>query len=355
MKRLVLILPSFAGGGAERVSLMLATRLNRETNAVEIGVLDCTGPLASLVPDDVAITDLAAPRLRSALRPLAAWLRRRRPHVVLSTFGYVNLGLLALRPLLAADTRLVIREANTPSLSLAQGRAPMLTGLGYRLLYPTADLVLCQHALMASEMERRFNVAENRIALLPNPVDTDALRPHAPRREPGPGRRFVAAGRLTRQKGFDRLITAFAASDPEDRLTIFGDGPDRAVLERAIDNLGLDIRVRLAGYEAEPWPWYAGADAVLVSSRWEGLPNVALEALACGTPVIATPQSGGIAEVASQAPDGAVVVASWGRDFTDAMAAVTPCQVENVRPSLLPARYELASVVNQFEALLAAL
>jgi len=355
MKRLTLILPSFAGGGAERVTLTLATSLSRTGVAVELGVLDSAGPLADLVPDGVAVTDLASPRLRNALRPLAGWLRRRRPHVVLSTFGYVNLALLALRPLLAADTRLVIREANTPSLSLAQGPFPFLMGLGYRLLYPTADLVLCQHALMASDMIERFGVARERIAILPNPVDVDALRGHMPRREPGPGRCFVAAGRLTRQKGFDRLIASFAESDAADRLTVFGDGPDRTALEQIIVSQGLESRVCLGGFEAAPWSWYAGADAVLVPSRWEGLPNVALEALACGTPVIATPESGGIAEVAAGAPDGAVTVASWGRDFEDAMAAVTPGRVENPRPSLLPTRYELGSVIGQFEALLAAL
>ena len=181
-------------------------------------------------------------------------------------------------------------------------------------------------------------------------ADTDT-----PRREPGSGRRFVAAGRLTRQKGFDRLIALFAESDRQDQLTVFGDGPDRAALERAVDNLDLTSRVRLAGFDAAPWSWYAGADAVLVPSRWEGLPNVALEALASGAPVIATPESGGIAEVAAAATNGAVTVAPWGRDFADAMAALMPTRVESLRPSLLPARYELASVANQFESLLAAL
>jgi glycosyltransferase involved in cell wall biosynthesis len=335
--------------------LTLATRVYRAGFSVELGVLEYTGPLSGMVPEGVPVTDFAKPRLRAALRPLASWLRQSRPRVVLSTFGYVNLALLALRPLLPADIRLVIREANTPSLSLAQGRAPLLMGFAYRLLYPTADLVLCQHGLMAAEMVDRFGVSAERIAILPNPVDVDALRQHPPRRAPGSGRRFVAAGRLTRQKGFDRLVALFAESDPRDQCTVFGDGPDRAALERTIDDFGLTSRVRLVGFEAAPWSWYAGADAVLVPSRWEGLPNVALEALACGTPVIATPESGGIAEVRAAATDGAVTVAPWGRDFADAMAALTPARVEYPRPSLLPARYELASVAAQFETLLAAL
>lgn len=345
-------MPSFAGGGAERVVLTLAARVSQAGREVELGVLENAGPLSSVVPDGVAVTDLARPRLRAALRPLRRWLRQSRPHVVLSTFGYVNLALLAMRPVLPAGTRLVIREANTPSLSLVKGRAPMLMGLAYRLLYPTADLVLCQHHLMAAEMVERYGVAPERVAVLPNPVDVDALRRHQPRRDPGPGRRYVAAGRLTRQKGFDRLIALFAKCDPSDQLIIFGDGPDRARLQDAIDDHDLTARVRLAGFEPAPWSWYAGADAVLLPSRWEGMPNVALEALACGTPVIATPESGGIAEVAGGAPNGAVTVAGWDSEFAAAMSRLEPSTGPSGRPSLLPPRFELASVAGQFDALL---
>lgn len=348
-------MPSFAGGGAERVAINLIAHLGRPNVSLDLCVLDATGPLAQIVPDHVSVTNLARPRLRNAFWPVVRWLRRSRPQIVLSTFGYVNLALLAIRPLLAPDTRLVIREANTPSQSLAQGRAPAVTALAYRLFYPTADMVLCQHRKMAAEMVSRFGVDADRTTVLPNPVDADRVRPRDVRREPGPGRRFVAAGRLTRQKGFDRLIDLFGKSHPQDHLTLFGDGPDRAALEARIFDRGLQGRVRLAGFEANPWPWYAGADAVLLSSRWEGMPNVALESLACGTPVIATPESGGIAEVAADAPKAAVSVAQWGKEFAAALSNVAVREDAQVRSSLLPVRYQLKSVADQFEALLESL
>ena len=143
-----------------------------------------------------------------------------------------------------------------------------------------------------------------------------------------------------------------AGGETDDRLCIFGDGPDRATLEARSQALGAADRIRFAGFDPAPWRFYAGADAMLVSSRWEGLPNVALEALACGTTVIATPESGGIAEVAAAAPAGAVTVAPWGESFRSAMARVVPSPSHDMRPSLLPDRYERDRVIAQFRHLL---
>jgi len=213
-------------------------------------------------------------------------------------------------------------------------------------------MVLCQHRMMAEEMTAHFGVAEERVAVLPNPTDSVRMRTSPPCREPGPGRRFVAAGRLAHVKGFDRLIDMFESGGEDDHLCLFGDGPDRVELEDRASARGMSSRIQFAGFDPVPWPFFAGADAMLIPSRWEGLPNVALEALACGTPVIATPESGGIAEVAAATPTGAVTVATWGDSFQNAMMRVVPSPVERIRPSLLPEHFECERVIEQFTSLL---
>ncbi len=344
-KRVAFVLPSFAAGGSERVVLTLAKALARDRFAPELVVFEGSGPLAEARPADIPLTDLGQPRLRRALWHLIRALRAARPDIVISSLGYVNLALLACRSALPPRTKLVVREANTPSQSLPHGPRPGTTALAYRLLYPTADAVLCQHHKTLQEMASRFRVPEERLHFLPNPVEVARLRATAatPERVPGPGRRFVAVGRLTRQKGFDRLLELFAEADADDHLLILGEGPERAALAAMADE-----RVTLPGHEPNPWPQMAGADALLLPSRWEGLANVALEALACGTPVIATPESGGIAELAAAAPDGAVTIAPWGEPFARAMRAAKAGPSNN----LLPPHYDRDAVATKLMAIL---
>ena len=348
------VLPSLAGGGAERVMITLARRLDRTRFSPQLVLFTRGGPLTEGLPADLSIIDLQRPRLRRARHALVTAIRNVRPDIVLSTFGYVNVALLSARRRLPPGTRLMLREANLPSLALPQARFGRLMALGYRLWYRHAQRVIASSQRMADEFADSFAVPRERLAILPNPIDETALRASAarPRRQVGSGPRFVAAGRLVRQKGFDRLLTMTARIDDDVHLTIMGEGSERVALERQIKDLGLDDRVALPGLVNDPWPHYAGADAFLMPSRWEGMSNAALEALACGTPVIAAPEAGGIAELSASAPAGAVTIADTDATFVEAMRAVVPVAVDQPRPSLLPADYRVENVVAAFESLL---
>ena len=273
-RSLAFVLPSFGGSGAERVLLgLLAGAVDRGVEA-RLVVFDPEGPLARLVPDGVSPIVLDRRRLRSALVPLVRTLRRLRPGVAFSTLGYVNLAIAAARPFLPRSTRLVLREANLPSLSLPEVRWPAAFRFGYRHLYRRADLVLATSERMAAEFRRDFALPDDRLAILPNPVDVAALRAAAaePLRHPGAGVRLVAVGRLVRQKGFDRLIAMMANLPGPAHLSIAGDGPESEALAHGIETAGLTDRVSLVGYRSDVPRFLAGADALLMPSRWEACP-----------------------------------------------------------------------------------
>ncbi len=334
--------------------LQLLAGIDRSQFSPALTVLHGHGPLAASIPQDVPLSDLVRPRLRHALPALIGAIRRARPRAVISSLGYVNVALVACRILLPFRTQIIVREANMPSLSLPGGPRPGLMRWLYRRYYPRADAVICTSHMMMAEMSGTIGVARTRLHLLPNPVDAPALRAEigALAADDENVVRFIAAGRLTRQKGFDRLIEAFANLPGECRLTILGEGPERAALQARCDNLGLAERIHMPGFADKPWPHYAAADAFLMPSRWEGMPNAALEALASGTPVIATAESGAIAEIAAAAPAGAVTVVPWGEGFAAAMAGINKTSEAKPRPSLLPPGHEPAVVARRFENIL---
>lgn len=355
--KVLFILPNFAGGGAERVALTLLAHLDRDAFRPELAVLESTGPLRMLLAGDVALHDIGRSRLRQALPALLRLIRRERPSVVFATQGYLNIALLAARGLMPRGTKLAIRESSTPSLALPNRPRPRLMAWAYRRFYRRADLVFCQHRQTEQEMVSQFGVSKAKISRLPNPIPTAVLREEAVpvKRHPGSGRRFVAAGRLSAEKGYDRLIKLFVDLPNDCHLTIYGEGREKETLCRLVGTLGVDARVEIASFTDSLPAALAGADACIISSHWEGLPNVALEALAVGTPVIATPEAGGIAELADAAPDGAVAVIPWGTAFAAEMASREPRHPAAPAPSLLPERYALEKVAKTFNLALSRL
>ncbi len=334
--------------------LTLFAALDRQRFAPSLVVLDGRGPLRPEAADDGFLHDLHRPRVRSALPALLRVLRALRPRVVVSTITSLNMGVLMLKPALLRPLRIVVREANAPAHSLRGMPVPPVSRLARRLLYRAADRVICPSRAIAAEVVGNGLARAERVAVLGNPVDVAHVRAAArrPERQPGEGRRFVAAGRLHRQKGYDRLLEMLAAVPGASHLTLFGDGEEGDALRRLAERLGVADRVCFAGFDPEPWRSFAGADAFLLASRWEGMPNAALEALACGTPVIATPEAGAIGEVATETPPGAVTLAEAGPAFVAAMTAVTPRTLGRPRESLLPAAFERAAVAGRFAALL---
>ena len=174
-----------------------------------------------------------------------------------------------------------------------------------RRLYPGAQRVVAVSEGVARALREGLGVPAERIEVIGNPVVTPRVlagATHAPTHpwfhDGGPPV-VVGVGRLAPQKGFDVLLRAVAqarAARPC-RLLILGDGGERAALEALADTLGIRDAVALPGFDADPFPAMAAAGAFVLSSAWEGLPNVLIQAMALGTPVVATDCPSGPAEV----------------------------------------------------------
>lgn len=354
-QRVAFVLPALSAGGAERVIITLLNGLDRTKYDPYLVLINEKGPLGQLVDPSIPLHVLGKPKVFPALPELYRHLKSAHPDIIVSTMAHMNFGCLLIKPFLR-DKHFIVREAVTPSYFFKENIwREFLIRTGYRVLYPSASRVISPAQVITHEFKNLLGMKCENHVLLPNPVNVKHIRAH----ENGPlpvrtgGVNFIAAGRLHPQKGFDRLIEHISnANFSHDwRLTILGEGSERAALEALIREKGFGDKISLPGLIDNPWPHYAAADCFLLPSRYEGLPNVVLEALACGTPVIATRESGGIAEIQANAPESVTVVNNMD-EFIEAMQNITPDPATVFRPSLLPDCYTKEAVIKQFESIL---
>jgi glycosyltransferase involved in cell wall biosynthesis len=306
-RRISVFIESLGGGGAERVMLNLAREFSRLKHQVDLVVASAKGPYRSQVPDSVRLVDLGTTRTITAILPLARYLSSESPDVLLSKMGHCNIVCLLGRKLARSATRVVISEVSLMGISTktaAQLRSRAIPLLAKRL-YPRADGIIAVSQGVADDLAKVLDLPSERIDVIFDPVVTPELHERAGRvvEHPwftrGAPPVVLGVGRLDPEKDFPTLLRAFntVRGNRNVRLMILGEGPERFVLESLAQDLGIADVFTLPGFVGNPLPFIANASVLALTSRFEGLPNVLIEALACGTPVVATDCPGGTTEI----------------------------------------------------------
>jgi len=312
---IALFLPSLAGGGAEKVFLHLGQGFAERGAEVHLVLARAEGPYLPLVPDSLQVVDLGASRVLRSLPALVCYLRRARPVALLSALDQANVVALWAQKLARVPTRVVVTVHNTPSQATAQARTLSARLMRYwvKPFYPWAHAVVAVSKGVANDLTNWVGVPTDKVRVIYNPIITPELFHKAeepldhPWFQPGQPPVIPGAGRLTTQKDFPTLLRAFALvrAQRSARLMILGEGELRADLERLAEQLGIAEDFALPGFVQNPYPYLKRAAVFVLSSRWEGLPTVLVEALALGTPVVSTDCPSGPREILA---DG-----KWGR------------------------------------------
>ena len=312
-----LYMQSFTGGGAERVMVNLALGLAARGLRVDLVVARAEGPYLSLVTPDIRLIDLQCQRSLTSLPGLVRYLGRERPDALLSALGQSNLIALAAAAVARFQGRVVISIHTHLSghYRHAAGAKNQIFLHLCRRFYRRADAIVAVSHEAATDLKQAFGLPPDRVRMIYNPVVSPALFLSA--KEPVEHPWFIqgqppvvlAVGRLCEQKDFLTLLRAFAQvrSCLPARLLILGEGPSRSQLEAAVSELGLSDSVALPGFVANPYSYMARAAVYALSSRWEGLPTVLIEALACGVPVISTDCPSGPREILRDGHYGSLV------------------------------------------------
>ena len=306
-KKLAIFMPSLRGGGAEKVMTVIANELVARGHTVDFVLVDAVGEFLSELNPSVNVVNLAQKRQLFCFLAMFRYLKSARPDIVLSALVSTNLIACLFKIIFKGRFRLVLSERAVSSLALRDNKdwPSMLMLQLIRYLYPTANLIIAVSKDVKDDLVSNFHIPESEIRVIYNPVSVDVINKlslekfeHEVFDDPDVPV-VISAGRLTRQKNFKLLIQAFALarSHRKINLVVLGEGPLLSELKSQVMSLGLDDCVYFPGFVRNPFVWMKRASVFILSSNYEGLPGVLIQALACGCPVVSTDCPGGAHEI----------------------------------------------------------
>jgi glycosyltransferase involved in cell wall biosynthesis len=305
-KRYALFIPSLLGGGVERVMMNLGRGLARRQRQVDLIVCSSHGEFRDAVPSEIRLVDLRAGRVARGIPGLVSYLRREQPDVLVAAQDHANLAALLASRIAGGNTAVVVTAHSLVRRTCmrAPKRARVLPML-MRLLYPRAAAVVAVSRGVADDVADVASLQRSSVHVIYNPVifpdhkdrgDADLRHPWL---LPGAPPLILAVGRLEYEKDYYTLIRAFALVRQrlKCRLLILGEGKERQGIQKLVDQIGLSSDVCLPGFVQDPYPYIRRASTLVLSSLWEGLPTVLIEALPFGTPIVSTDAGPGPREI----------------------------------------------------------
>ena len=318
-RKICFVLPSLAGGGAERAAVQILNTLDDAAWERSMYLFRKEGPYLGDVSPLVRLHAGTEDSRIGRWQALRRFVRETRPDVVVSFLSYFTV-LTAVKAA-AVGARVVFNQQTPMSAFLTDGDYPwrrrwhrrafaMVTRAGYA----AADLIVTTSQGVADDLVATFGVARARVRVVHNPVDLDAVaaashEPIDPVHEASWQHPvIVAAGRLAEAKNYPLLIEALALlrSRVRARLFILGQGDQDLAIRALVTARGLEDAVVLCGFQKNPWKYIARADVFALTSHYEGFGNVLVEAMACGVPVVAT-RSSGTSDIVRDGVDGLLV------------------------------------------------
>ena len=360
---LAVVVRAFEGGGAQRDMILLCNALASRGVRLAILALQAQGPLRSLLDPVIGVIEVPGRHLRYAIPGLRSAIRALAPTVVSSSEASVNLcTLLAVRSLpRRSRPRLVLREVGSPSI--AQDHDPYgQNRIAYRLLrrlYRHADRIVTLTEGARRDLTRNFSVPDAKISvMLTNaviPPDTAGLIAAWDGESGRDSDLIVCVGRLSPEKDQHTLIRAVSLLPPERkwRLALVGEGPERGSLMEFARRSGLADRVVFPGYFTDPFGWMMRARLAVCSSIYEGLGNAIIEALAFGTPVVATDCPYGPREILRDGRYGTLTPVGDAAAMAQAIAAALDHVPDRRKLTARGMQYTAASAADRFLEIIA--
>ena len=346
---IIFILPDLETGGAERIVTTLANHLPREEFEVKILLLRKEGGFLDILKDDVEIIDIQTPRIRHSLIPILNQIRKRKPDIVFSGFGEVN-AYLSLFIKFFPKSKFIARETNVVSKHVIRKEIRF-----FYKFYNNYHRIICQSEDMQNDLVKNFNIKKEKIIKINNPVDFEFINEklensQKPESFEDGFKNVVAIGNLSARKGFDNLLKVFLHLKNEKiKLHILGEGRDKELLYQMKTDLALE-NVIFHGQQKNPYQFLKFANLFVLSSRYEGFPNVLLEAGACGTYSLANNCQGGISEIIQPNINGEISVIENHQEFAaKILELLAQTHNENLIKQSISDRFAKELILKEYE------
>lgn len=301
-KKIFFIIPSIAGGGAERVFVNLVNEIDK--SVFDVTLIYLFDELnAYKVSKDIHTININSNRARNASFKIIKLIRKEKPALVISTLGHLNMMLLILKKTFPRNTKLIIRQTNIMSLRKSESKIQQIKQKVLNKFYNNADKIICQSEFMKKDFMEFTNIQKN-VKKIYNPVDVESIliksKEIVDYNFTSGQKNFFFVGRLNEVKRIPLIIDAFEnyhKKNNESKLYILGEGPERKKLEAYIEKYKLTDSVKLLGFQQNPYKWILHADLFIMASKHEGMPNVLLETIALEIPVLILKHPGGTEEI----------------------------------------------------------
>lgn len=337
--KISILLPDLRGGGVERIRLVLAREFVLAGHTVEFLLMQSRGELLVEAEQAFSVVDLKCTRVRKLSFPLARYLRRRRPDVLLAGMWPLTGIASQTARFSSPKTRVIVSEhvdfRFTPSLKKFEKK--VLKKIGHIIYSPAHRIVAVSHGV-ADSLRESVGIPGKKITVIHNPVrpvmigtisrdDKTLLETWLKS-----SIRLIAVGALKEQKRFDVLLKALAnmSSYNDAELLILGEGQLRAKLEQQAEELGLSERVHMPGFRENVHDYFTHASCFVLSSSWEGFGNVVVEALSVGCAVVSTDCPSGPREILNDGRFGKLVPVGDHKALSEAIeeSVLKPYSVE---------------------------
>ena len=354
-KKILIVVPSMNGGGSERVMSILANGLDRKKFEVILVLLKKEGEYLKNLKDDLKIVDLQAQQIRYSVLKLYKLIRKEKPSVIFSTLGSLNL-ILSFLKLIFKDIKFIARESSIVSIKNKQEKYPKLYDLLYRKNYNNFDRVVCQSEFMRDDLLNNYAIKKDKLIVINNPVEVDRIKLLSISEEIiyDSGKiNLLVVGRLNKVKGFDLLLNVLNKLDANYHLTILGQGSEEKTLKEIAVKLNIVEKLTFLGFQSNPYKYMKQADLFILSSRYEGFPNVLLEANICGTPVIAFNCPGGTEEIIENGVNGYLVPCGDIDEMTNMIKSFDiKAFDENAIKEFIKKKYAADKIIKKYENVL---